>query len=301
MTKLAVRYNNDMNTIPFRNFTSTELDLFFTICANLKEKGTDALVFDFDKLRELSNYEPTSLTRFKEDLDKTYKKLLELNIRLDYENGAYTRFALFNEYTVDPNTKTVTIQVHDKFKYILNDLKIGNFTRFELQEFTSINSTYSKTMYRLLKQWKSTGRWEVSLEELKKILQIPNSYKMGNIDQQILNPIMKDLRQFFIGLTVSKLDVKGKLSGKGRPVKTLRFTFQQQDDSISKISSDKITYGVHNNVYLSEKEIHTIVYDWHVKYLIDEVSEWKLKNPSDYNNRDFDLIAKFKDKQMRNY
>lgn len=293
MSKLAVKYNNDLNSIPLRNFSSTELDLFMTICANIKEKGTDVIVFDFDKLRELSKYEPTSIKRFINDLDKTYKKLIELNIRLDYENGDFERFTLFNRYKVQVENKTLEIQVNENFKYILNDLNLGNFTRFELQEYTSIKSTYSKALYMRLKQWKTIGKWEVSLDEFKRVLAIPESYKMGNIDQQILNPALKDLKPYFGGLKIKKLDRNDRPSGKGKPVKKLVFTFQQQNDSIKKISTDKRVYGVHENVYLLDEEVHNIVYEMKQKYLIDEVSEWKYKKNSENHSNDFVLIKKF--------
>lgn len=113
--------------------------------------------------------------------------------------------------------------------YTLDDGdRIDSFTRFELQEYTSINSTYSKALYMRLKQWKSVGKWEVSFDEFKRVMAIPESYRMSNIDQKILNPAMKDLKPFFTGLKVFKLDRNGKLSVRGRPVKTIRFTFQQQ-------------------------------------------------------------------------
>ena len=301
MSKVAVRYNNDMNTIPFRNFTATELDLFFTICANIKEKGTDVLTFDFDKLRELSNYEPTSLKRFADDLDKTYKKLIELNIRLDYENGDFERFALFNRYRVSMENKTIEIQVNELFKYILNDLNIGNFTRFELAEFTELSSTYSKAIYRLIKQWKTVGKWEVDIDEFRRLLDIPESYKMGNIDQQILNPALKDLSPYFNNLKVKKLDRNKRSSGRGRPVKFIQFTFTPQDDKKEWLESkerkpkeNELFYGKYNNVYLSDDEVHTIIYEWHMKYLIDELSEWKYKTNPKTKKSDFELIKAFK-------
>ena len=299
MSKLAVKYNNELNSIPLRNFTVSELNIFLTLCASLKEKGTDLVIYDFDKIKELAKYESTSLERFVMDLKSTYSKLLATSYTLD-DGDVIESFTLFNWFKIVRSEQTVEIEVNPNFKHILNDLNLGNFTRFELKEYTSINSTYSKALYMRLKQWKSTGKWEVSLDEFKRVMAIPESYKMGNIDQKILNPAMKDLAPYFVGLKVFKLDRKGKLSGKGRPVKKIRFTFQKQDDSVAQINGDKRIYGKHNNVHLSDKEIHTIIYDWRVKYLIDEVSEWKLNNPSDYENRDFVLIKKFKDKKENN-
>ncbi len=292
MSKLAVKYNNDLNSIPLRDFTSSELNIFLTICANIKEQGLDIVKYDFDKIKELARYEFTGNDRFVVDLQSTYDKLLRTSMKLT--DGRFIEaFTLFSRYKIDLDEKTVEIQVHEYFKYILNDLNLGNFTRFELQEYTSINSTYSKALYMRLKQWKSIGKWEVDIKEFKRVLAIPDSYKMGNIDQQILNPAMKDLKPFFKGLKVFKLDKKGKLSGKGRPVKTIRFTFQQQDDSLPTISSDKRVYGKHNNVFLTDKEVNTVAIDMRSKFLIDEVSEWKLNNPSDHNNNDFELLKTF--------
>ena len=125
---------------------------------------------------------------------------------------------------------------------------------------------------------------------------------MGNIDQRILIPAIEDLSSHFEELKVFKLDNKKRLSGKGRPVKTIRFTFKKQNDNKAQVDSNKRIYGKHGNVYLTDKEINTIVYEWRVKYIIDEISEWKLKNPSDFENRDFALIEKFKlNKEKANF
>lgn len=299
MSKLAVKYNNDLNSIPLRNFTSSELNIFLTICANIKEKDCDLVTYDFDKLRELARYESTSIDRFVTDLKSTYSKLLATSYTIEDERYIES-FTLFNRYKIDREEQTVEIQVNENFKYILNDLNLGNFTRFELREYTDINSTYSKALYMRLKQWKSTGKWEVAIDEFKRVMSVPDSYKMGDIDKRILNPGLLDLAPFFKALKIEKLDRNNKKSGKGRPVKKLVFTFQQQDDSIFKIQSNKYVLGIHNNVYLSEKEHEEVTYKLKKKYLIDEVSEWKYKRNSESHNNDIALIRKFaKNKEER--
>lgn len=40
-----VKYHNDMNKVNFGNFSTKELDLFFSICFKLKEIGTDEIIF----------------------------------------------------------------------------------------------------------------------------------------------------------------------------------------------------------------------------------------------------------------
>ena len=56
MTGETVVYRNEMNLVPLRKFTSTEVDLFFTLCNKLKEQDTRKLEIPFDELKHLSNY-----------------------------------------------------------------------------------------------------------------------------------------------------------------------------------------------------------------------------------------------------
>ena len=56
--------------------------------------------------------------------------------------------------------------------FLLNQLT-SNFTRFELKEFVTLKSSYSKEFYRRMKQFKNTGFWKCSIEEFRYLLDIP--------------------------------------------------------------------------------------------------------------------------------
>ena len=56
MTGETVVYQNEMNLVPLRKFTSTEIDLFFTICNKLKNKIHVNYKYNFDELKHFSNY-----------------------------------------------------------------------------------------------------------------------------------------------------------------------------------------------------------------------------------------------------
>ena len=111
---------------------------------------------------------------------------------------------LFEFFEVDLDKKMVEVKVSSNFDYILNKLET-QFTRYELEEFTSIRSTYAKTMYRLLKQWRTVGRKEFSVDDLKRILDTPESYRPSEIDRLILKPIKEQLSPYFVDLKVKKL------------------------------------------------------------------------------------------------
>ena len=96
-----------------------------------------------------------------------------------------------------------------------------NFTLFELQEFNELSSTYSKHMFRLLKQYKHTGYYKVSVDEFKRLLNVPESYTMRKITDKILSIVLKELSDNFIDLKVNKIK-------DGRVIKFLEFSFKPQ-------------------------------------------------------------------------
>lgn len=224
MNELTVKYKNELNTIPMRKFNAKEMDLFFSICAKMKNKSTTTIRFYFEELRGLSNYKITSTTHFIKDLDNVYTKMLALNYR-EEDESKIKRFVLFTDFEIDKEHKYVEISVNPKLEFILNQLT-NEFTQFELQEFTSLSSSYSKTMYRLLKQFKSTGYYVVKMVEFRELLDIPKSYRMGNIDQQVLNPIKKELSQYFNPFEINKIKAK-----KGNRIDRLEFFFQEIERS----------------------------------------------------------------------
>ncbi|MGF2127957.1 RepB family plasmid replication initiator protein [Enterococcus casseliflavus] len=55
-TDLAVRYQNELNLVPLKEFNAKEMDLFFALCARMKERGLDNVRFSFEELKELSGF-----------------------------------------------------------------------------------------------------------------------------------------------------------------------------------------------------------------------------------------------------
>ena len=224
MSNLVI-YKDEMNTVPLRNFNSKEMDLFFSICSKMRNKDLDVITFDFDELRDLSDYKYTAYDRFIGDIEGVYDKLIQLNIKIGTPTE-FTKFVLFTEYTVSAEKETVTVQTNNKFKDILNNI-FGNFTKFELEEFTSIRSSYAKTAYRQLKRFRKTGYAIFTIEQFRELFCVPESYQMYNINQKIIKPIESELSQYFNGLKIKKIKAKG-----GRTITHIEFTFQGEDDML---------------------------------------------------------------------
>ncbi|MBH0293972.1 replication initiation protein, partial [Helicobacter pylori] len=55
----------------------------------------------------------------------------------------------------------------------------------------------AKTLYRLLKQYKSTGILSVEWTQFRELLDIPKDYDMTNIDKFVLKIALKELRKIY--------------------------------------------------------------------------------------------------------
>lgn len=127
----TVIYKNDLNLVPLRRFTSTEIDLFFVMCNKLKEQNTRKLQIDFKELKHLSNYYHRSLDRFTQDLEQVYDKMLMLTYS-QRSGKNFEKFVLFTSYKVNVDEQFLEIAINTDLKHILNSIT-GDFTKFELE------------------------------------------------------------------------------------------------------------------------------------------------------------------------
>lgn len=231
-----VKYRNELNKVALRNFKSKELDLFIAIISRLRDKEEE-VIFSFDYLKSLIQYETSNSSEtFYKELKSMYNKLIKCVYGWETE-AEIVRFVLFTEYTIDKKNKTIKVGINKKYSWVLNAITDGLFTRFELEEFVKLKSSYTKEFYRRMKQFKNTGFWNVNLDEFKRLMDIPVNYRICDIDAKVLKPIQKELREKY-GLKIQKTyDTKGR----GRPVVSgLIFTFSKEESqSRKKIKEEK--------------------------------------------------------------
>ncbi|MBD3795986.1 MAG: replication initiation protein, partial [Epsilonproteobacteria bacterium] len=140
----------------------------------------------------------------------------------DKDKKIYIEFVLFTRFKIDKDKQTVTIKTNEEFEYILNAIT-SDFTRFELSEFISLSKTNSKTLYRILKQFRKTGFWTIDYKEFLKMLNI-ESWDRRNITNE-LNRIIKDVTPFFKNLTVTKIKKGNKRTG---AIQKINFIFEKE-------------------------------------------------------------------------
>ena len=231
-----VKYNNQFNQVALRNFSSQELDLLISISSKVREKGTEIIEFTFFELKKYINLKSKhSNVEFMKNIINVNRKLLALNFT--FINGnVIEQFTLFNKFKVDGDTQILYVSVNEEFFFLLNQLT-SNFTRFELKEFVTLKSSYAKEFYRRMKQFRSTGFWKCNIEEFRNLLDIPEKYRIVDIDKYVLKPVVKELGEKYNLQIEKKYGFNG---GRGRS-RVIGFEFRfSTDKKLETLETKKI-------------------------------------------------------------
>ena len=222
-SKSEIVVHNEFNEVSMRQWTAKEMDLFIAIVSKVMNKKQDVVTLDTEELRTIIS-EKKNLDRWKETVVSVVNKIGELKYH-SYTDKAYSLVFPFSKFDVFFDEKKIEVKVSEHFEKIINViLKNGEFTFYELEEFVQIKSTYAKTMYRHLKQWRTTGKAEFSIERFREMLDVPESYTSGEVTRRVVLQIMKELSPFFEDLEYKV--IKG--SGRGTPIKSYVFKFKKQ-------------------------------------------------------------------------
>lgn len=235
----VVKYSNELHELKFNSLNEAQQNVFFTLLQQFRKASGDTLELDFNKLFELAQISQGTNYR-KEILDKL-GRLQEFKFRYQInELGDLRQDVIFPSIETDSKNKVLRIRVSQGFKdrYISSPIK--GWTRYELAEFVGLSGTYTKTIYRYLKQFKSSGRWRIRYDDFKELLGVPEKYRASEIDKWILKPAIKELsaernlfdmrRTPFEKLVV----IKHK---NGREIEALEFCFMPQP--VSELEKDE--------------------------------------------------------------
>ena len=273
-----VKYHKDFEKkLVFRNFTASELNFLMAICTKVRDKKENEVIFTFEELKKISKWVKTDNKSFIKSLQSTNKKLMSLVFEMpneEAEAGGVTQFVLFPTFDIFPTTKILKVAVNTKFAYLLNNLS-NNFNQYELEEFASLKSVYSKLLYKELMLFKDTGYRIFKIEDFRKKLDIPEKYRMTNINQKVLTPIKEDFKNIFQKFEIIKIK-------NGREITQIRFNFVIKDiKSLKMVSEIEI---INNKKITSDEELEqyfkTTFPDVNYSKKHKEVLEKLLKNNS---------------------
>lgn len=222
---LQVRYHNDLNKVSMRDLSEVELNLFFAICSRVKNMDTEKVEFDYPYLRKISGYTSNSNVSFEKHIANVNAKLATIQYKVDNEKEL-TRYTLFRKFSLQKEEKKLVVSVDTECLHLFNEVG-SHFTQYELQEFVSISGKYAKQLYCLLKQWRTVGKFYISLEDFKERFKVPDSYRLTTINSNRIKPAVGELnkKKAFSNLECTSVKKPGK---KGLKVVGFEFTFDKE-------------------------------------------------------------------------
>ncbi len=206
-----ITYHNNANKVNLGKLSEREANLLFAIFQKLKDQGNTLIRFEPQDLKQMimvkSNLTNRQLLQILKNLLDNISGANFWIIKEHVENGEvyedHKSYMLFKQFEIrihkpTQNIEYLEVQLNDSYHYLLNNLGMGGqYTSFKLIEFQKVRGKYAKTLYRLLKQYKSTGILSVEWSQFRELLDIPKDYKMENIDQKVLTPSLKELRKIY--------------------------------------------------------------------------------------------------------
>lgn len=258
MTNEIVKYDNHLNDIMPGNLTSNEWNLFISLIQQARDKNDQKIVIPFEKLQSLSKYNRHAQS-FIDDLRTINNKLLQQNT-YSTKGERIQQFNCFDLFEINKKAKTLTIQINHEFLSLFNNLH--NWTRFQLKEFVELKSSYAKNLYRLIKQFRTTGFLRLTKEQLIDKLDLPQSYikSTSNLKRHVLQPVKEELVPIIPNFAIKAIHQDRQ----GHPVVAYKFTWQKEEknaDDRERPGTGELKRELNNissNDSLTDKERKTI-------------------------------------------
>lgn len=256
--KLSQNFNDNTNLFNIVDgFTELENNLFFACIAQVNDRGPSKVKFSVRAMRQMIGYKKhVNMKEFADLVMQAFKKFLQIQEEvtgLD-DNGRPFKYRanLFNSGMVYVDNLECVISVSPRFTQLFNNLE--RWTRFSIQQYTRIHSVYSKKIFILLKQFRTTGVRYFTIEEFYEKINPPKSYKTWHIYQKIVEPAVEDLAPFFKNLSVTSNYKKGV---RGRKLAGYTFTWnpeaKNQPDFLKNnaLEETQAFYNIKSNTFLS--------------------------------------------------
>lgn len=226
MEKDLVKYNNVLNRLSIGKLEEKELELFFALCLELKEKGVDDVYINITEFKNRYNMGRSNI-RFEKYLEVVLSKFLETKLIIKSSNGLEIG-NFFRKFKIDFKNNNLFVQVDSDYSFILNDL-VEMYTQFSFNQYQGLKSKYAKRLMPKLAQWNGTKKIEFEKEDLFEILGASESYKndLSSFNKRILKPATAELKKVFSNLKVTP--IKNNNSKTTNKIKSYLFTWNTQE------------------------------------------------------------------------
>jgi len=193
----------------------SEIDIILTLLTAIKKEDKDFRDYEFT-ISELES--KTNRKWNSKQLKETVKKLMSKPLELPIEHEKDWEIVNWFSYFKYSHTGLITCRFDKRLKPYLIELS-GTRILADFRHLLPMNSSYSKRMYLLLKEYDKIGMRTFNVEELQAILKVPKSYiiKYSDFKRKVLQRAEIDINKF--------TDLEVKLSEKKRGKKVIEITY----------------------------------------------------------------------------
>lgn len=166
--------------------TLAQLPLYAALMAH---KTPDDGTLSFAQLKALTADQPGDTELVHRLLDMNDRLL---RVSLTHEGHGYHQVPPFTTFSIDTTRKQVNVAVNPEWI----------FSRTPQE--SKAHPSYTKKFYRLLSAHSTHGVWKVSVEEIRRLLGVPDSYSLANFAQHVLVPTVWEV-QLVVRVTMKRV------------------------------------------------------------------------------------------------
>lgn len=213
MSGEIVKYSNELNLYSFGKLTHYELNILYVILHKFYVNNVLELSFSLEELKDLVYFK--NKDDFKRYAFNFFVKFQEFKILIKKDSKLMS-FVVMPALKLNLKTGVITIRGNELLAGMLHNIT-SNFTMFLLKDINEIKGEYSKKIYQLLMQFRTTGVAVFKFEDFKFILDFPYD-RQRDVDTRVLFPAMAELSKYLLNLQYEKIK-------KRRLVTMIKFTF----------------------------------------------------------------------------
>ena len=224
---MVVQHNRLLNSR--HSLSVSEQRIILSMVAQLKKEDKDFQRYRI-KIAEFTELTGTKHKGMYTQARKVTKNLLSKVVEIVKPNGDILQTHFLGHALYKTGEGYVEVSFHPELKPYLLELK-NNFTAYDIRNILPLTGKYTLRVYELLKQFSKIGERVLYVDELKRLLGVPEKYTYGHFKSRVLIPASEDLKQH-TDMYFTFEEIK-----EGKKVTAIRFTIEKQQMNLSERNS----------------------------------------------------------------
>ena len=200
--KSLVIKQNSLNEAKYSNISSEGLKFFAVYLTKIDQRDISTRIVRFT-LAEFTHTIGLEQGQNIKYFQKIAGKLLSQVVYVPNSNGGFKAFPLFQTFELDKDKETgewyIEIDAHDKVLELMFGFN-NKYFKYEFGNIAGLTSNNQIRMYEILKQYEKLDKREISIEQLRFLLDIKDNEYIGsdgfeNFKKKVLKPCQKALKE----------------------------------------------------------------------------------------------------------